>query len=79
MDVSERSLARRLATRRLTYGKLIDEIRFREAKNLLQQPGMRIEDVASSVGFNDHSNFTRMFRRVGGLTPQEFRKAAQSE
>ena len=76
INVSERTLARRLTDCGLTYGMLIDEVRFAEAKKLLQAPGARIEDVAISVGFNDQSNFTRMFRRIGGLTPTEFRKSA---
>ena len=77
MDVSERTLARRLSARGLTYGTLLDEVRFTEAKRLLQEPGLRIEDVSISVGFDDQSNFTRMFRRVSGLSPREFRKAAR--
>lgn len=75
MNVSERTLARRLSARGLTYGTLIDEVRFEEAKKLLRDPLVRIEDVALSVGFDDQSNFTRMFRRLSGLTPREFRKA----
>ncbi|MFC1774059.1 helix-turn-helix domain-containing protein [Pseudomonadota bacterium] len=55
---------------------VFDEVRFAEAKKLLQKPGTQIEDVAISVGFADQSNFTRMFRRLGGLSPREFRKAA---
>lgn len=78
MDVSERTLVRKLAARGLTYGALLDEVRLMEAKKLLHKPGMRIEDVALSVGFTNQSNFTRMFRRISGLTPREFRKAALS-
>jgi AraC-like DNA-binding protein len=77
MGVSERTLARRLSACGLRYGALIDEVRFAEAKKLLLKPGARIEDVAMSIGFNDQTNFTRMFRRVGGLSPREFRKAAR--
>jgi AraC-like DNA-binding protein len=76
MNVSERTLARRLSARGMTYGTLIDEVRFEEAKKLLRDPLVRIEDVALSVGFDDQSNFTRMFRRIGGLNPGAFRKAA---
>jgi hypothetical protein len=72
----ERTLFRRLAARNLTYGALIDQVRFEEAKKLLQAPGALIEDVAISVGFIDQSNFTRMFRRIGGQCPKEFRKEA---
>jgi len=75
LGVSERTLARRLAARGLTYGALIDEVRFTEAKRLLQTPGARIVDVALSIGFRDQSHLTRMFRRISGLTPKEFRKA----
>ena len=77
MGVSERTLARRLSAYSLTYGALIDEVRFTEAKKLLLEPGMRVEDVAISVGCDEQSNFTRMFRRIGGLTPIEFRKVAR--
>jgi len=76
MNVSERTLARRLAVHGLTYGQLIDELRFSEAKKLLVNPGMRIDEIAQAVGFEDQSNFTRMFRRISGLTPGGFRKAA---
>ena len=76
MGVSERTLARRLSTCGLTFQTLIDEVRFAEAKKLLQKPGTRIADVAISVGFHDQSHLTRMFRRLAGLSPREFRKAA---
>ena len=76
MGVSERTLARRLSACGLTYGALIDEVRFTEAKKLLLKPGVRIEDVAISVGFDEQGNFTRMFHRVSGLNPREFHKAA---
>lgn len=78
MDTSVRTLTRRLSDHGLTYRTLIDEDRFNTAKEMLQTPGMKIVDVARSVGFDDHSDFTRMFRRVGGLTPREFRRASQS-
>ena len=74
MDTSVRTLTRRLAARGLTYGALIDELRFNRAKEGLRNPDMRIMDVAQSVGFQDQGDFTRMFRRVGGLTPGEYRK-----
>lgn len=74
MGVSERTLARRLSACGLTYGTLIDEVRFTEAKRLLLEPGMRIDDVALAIGFNDQTNFSRMFRRLSGLTPSEYRR-----
>ena len=58
----------------MTYGKLVDEVRFETAKKYLAIPGIRIIDVANSVGFSDQANFTRMFRRISGNTPGQFRK-----
>jgi AraC-like DNA-binding protein len=76
IGTSVRTLTRRLAANGLTYGSLIDDLRFTQAKEGLQKTDMRIMDVAQSVGFNDHGTFTRMFRRVGGLSPREFRQAS---
>ena len=78
MNTSVRTLTRRLSDYSLTYGELIDGVRFNAAKNLLQNPDMRIGDVAHSVGFKDQADFTRMFHRVGGLSPKEFRITTQS-
>jgi AraC-like DNA-binding protein len=79
MDISERSLARRLAARGLTYGAFIDALRFSVAKELLCDPAANIIDVARSVGFDDASHFARMFRRIGGLSPREFRNAVRAK
>jgi AraC-like DNA-binding protein len=76
MNSSVRTLTRRLAGYGLTYGALIDALRFEKAKENLLKPDMRIFDVAQSVGFSDQGDFTRMFRRVGGVSPKQFRSTA---
>ena len=78
MDVSERTLARRLEARDLTYGMLVDEVRFNLAKERLKEPGAKVGEVASSIGFSDQGNFNRMFRRLAGVSPKEYRQQAQS-
>ena len=79
MSSSVRSLTRRLHGYGLTYGKVIDELRFNLAKNQLQKPNMRIAEVARHVGFKDQSDFGRMIRRVSGLNPTELRNSLGSE
>jgi AraC-like DNA-binding protein len=76
MDTSVRTLARRLSDCGTTYGEVVDQVRFKEAKQLLQDTDLRITDVGIAVGFNDSANFARMFRRVGGLNPRQFRRAS---
>ena len=35
---------------------------------------MPVKEVAYRIGFNDQSYFIRMYRKVTGTTPQEYRK-----
>jgi len=55
--------------------QLIDELRFKLARDLLLESDTLIGDIAVATGIRDKGNFARMFRRVGGLSPREFRKA----
>jgi AraC-like DNA-binding protein len=78
MGISKRTLARRLAACGKGYQVLIDELRFRKASELLLHTDEPTCEIAGAIGFNDQANFYRMFRRVGGLGPCHFRRAARS-
>jgi AraC-like DNA-binding protein len=78
MNTSVRTLSRRLSSQDLTYGMLIDELRFSTAKEQLQNSNERIGDIAHNVGFDDQGDFSRMIRRLGGMTPSELRKSARN-
>jgi AraC-like DNA-binding protein len=77
MDTSIRTLTRRLSAYGLTYGMLIDGLRFKVAKEELCNTDMPIYDIAQSVGFRNQGSFTRMYRRIGGMNPKEFRDSAK--
>ena len=77
MSTSVRTLTRRLSEFGLTYGMLIDDLRFKVAKEKLSNTDQPIYDIAYSVGFRDQGSFTRMFRRIGGVSPKEFRDSAK--
>jgi AraC-like DNA-binding protein len=77
INTSVRTMSRRLSNHDLTYGMLINELRFNTAKEQLQISNKRIGDIAHNVGFDDQGNFSRMIRRISGLTPSELRKAAR--
>lgn len=79
MNTSVRTLARRLTDFDINYHAIVDRIRFNEAKRLLKRTDIKIIDVSAAVGFEDASNFARMFRRVGGLSPHEFRKVQRQQ
>jgi two-component system response regulator YesN len=52
---------------------LID-LRIREAKRLLTVKDSRIYEVAEAAGFNDVKYFSKLFKKMTGLTPMEFRE-----
>jgi len=70
---SVRTLQRGLAQSDLSYSRLIQEARFEAALQLLGEPDMKIIDVAYATGYEDPSNFARAFRRLAGVSPQEYR------
>lgn len=72
--MSSRQFQRHLNQLGTSYSKLVDNIRFEMASDLLKDPDMRILDVALAVGFEDQSNFGRAFRRVSGISPNEYRR-----
>lgn len=51
----------------------LNQCRIDRAKQLLQTTQLTITEIAFAVGFNNHSSFTRLFRRYVGVTPKEFR------
>ena len=44
-----------------------------EAKKLLEDPALRVGDVAEQVGFVDMAHFSRVFKKVTGISANEFR------
>ena len=57
----------------LPIGDYVHRLRVRYAGEELCRPSARLADVAASAGFADQSHLTRVFKRVTGVTPGEFR------
>lgn len=51
----------------------ISAARMAKAKRLLENPDIKIQDVAELVGYGTATNFTRSFRKATHMTPQEYR------
>lgn len=51
----------------------LSEIRIEKAKELLSDVTVNVKDVGQRVGFRDSSYFTKVFKRVTGVTPSEYR------
>ncbi len=62
-----------------TIPEYINARRVRRAQELLRDPQTRVSAVCYAVGFRDLSNFNRVFKRLVGQTPREFRRAVLGE
>lgn len=75
LAVSPRTLQRRLVADALTYSRLLDQVRFERARELLADRNVRTIDVAFELGYTDQSNFSRAFRRWVRMSPGAYRRA----
>ena len=55
------------------FNDYLNQVRIGKAKALLQYDDLRIADIASAVGFDDQSYFTKVFRRITGTAPLRYR------
>ena len=60
-----------------SVGAWIDIVRIQRAKRLLSSTDLPVIDIAVSVGVEDQSYFSRLFRKETGITPSAFRKKMQ--
>lgn len=74
LGFSPRNLQRRLKSVGRSYSQILDELRAQTAEYFLRDPQVRIGEVASMVGFEEVSSFTRAFKRWTGSTPRQYRK-----
>jgi AraC family transcriptional regulator len=52
------------------------DCRIRRAATWLRQPERQVKEIAAAAGFSTSAQFSRMFRRRTGLTPQAARRAS---
>lgn len=68
-----RTFSRHLAAEGAAFQKLVDDIRFEIARDLLANTRMALSQVASVLRFSEPSAFTRAFERWSGQTPSVWR------
>ena len=73
LDVSPRTLQRRLAEEDTSYAAVVDEVRLETAKQALADPTNSLTDIAFLIGFEEQSSFSRAFKRWTGVSPTEHR------
>lgn len=57
-----------------TIVQYINEFRIEKSLELLRQNKYRIKDIATMVGFEDSNYFSKIFRKIKGISPTDYRK-----
>jgi len=76
MGVSTRTLWRRLEEKGTSFSALLEEVRHKQARELLAPTVMSVEQIADSLGYAETASFTHAFKRWTGRSPRQFRGAA---
>ncbi len=76
INVSDRTLRRRLAQRETSFRELRDNTRLARARDLLANTDLTIAEVAQAVGYADARSFRRAFKRWTGELPTAARPKA---
>ena len=58
----------------MNFLEYLTDVRIKEAKRLLADAGKTIADVAADVGYSDVKHFSRVFHRIAGIQPSQYRK-----
>ena len=74
LGMSQRILARHLASEGLTFVKMLQELRLDLAKRDLADRDLSITQIAWLLGYRDVSAFTNAFKRWTGKTPRTARQ-----
>jgi len=56
------------------FTEYLAQIRIQNAKQLLMETDFAIADIAEKVGYSDIKYFSKLFKKITGLNPKEFRK-----
>ena len=60
-----------------TFYELLNNVRIEKAKSLLNDPKLKIGDIVDMVGYSDAAHFSRVFKRIVGVSANEYRNSME--
>lgn len=60
----------------INFSDYVANVRIEKAKLLLQNPHLKLSQIAEMVGIHDVKYFSKVFKKQTGLTPNDYRKQA---
>ena len=58
----------------MTFSNYLTEVRIRKAGELMETTDLKIYEISQSVGYNSVEHFTRVFKKLCGVSPGGYRK-----
>ena len=58
----------------MSFEQYLQEVRIRSACTMLSETPISIDDISVAVGYNDVTSFRRIFSKITGRKPSEYRK-----
>lgn len=78
LSLHRRTLNRRLKGEGTTFQRVLDEVRFEIAQDLLRNSNVHLDDIAATLGYAAVTPFMRTFRRWSGTTPGQWRRSVRN-
>lgn len=79
MNLSQRTLQRKLSEQNTSYSAMLDSVRFNMANQYIKNTYYRLTDIAVLLAYSNLSSFSRSYHRWCGVYPTEVRKRLQEE
>lgn len=79
LDLSVRTLQRRLNQQGQTFREVLDEVRAARAHDYLSDPILPLSQIAFLLGYTEQSTFQSAFRRWTGVAPGRYRRERVGE
>jgi AraC-like DNA-binding protein len=74
LELSPRTLQRKLAEAGASFQQVLDDARYALARDYLGQPGLSLLDIAFLLGYQEQSAFTHAFKEWSGTNPGAWRE-----
>lgn len=62
----------------INFTDYLSRMRIEKSKNLLLNPNLRVSEIAFEVGFQSLTHFNRVFKKILGQSPTEYRMQLQA-
>ncbi len=61
------------------YSEYVNKVRIEKACELLEFGNLSISEVSTAIGYSDHSYFCRVFKKITGKTPSQYKQCMKAK